>query len=98
MDEEPERPKISENQLAPDLFADGTAGFYLLNGVVHVTLVSVRAAHDSGKQTLPTSLVVAARLALPVAAAQALACTLYDFLKQRGFDPAPKAADQIPVQ
>jgi SRSO17 transposase len=23
MDEEPERPKISENQLAPDLFADG---------------------------------------------------------------------------
>jgi hypothetical protein len=39
----------------------------------------------------PVNRVVAGRIALPVPAAQRLALSLYDFLKQRGLDPACRA-------
>jgi hypothetical protein len=86
------------NPLAPDLFSEGAAGILLLNGNVHITLTSTRPDHSPADHARPAHRVVVGRLILPVQGAQALAAALYDFLKQRGFDPVPTPSDPMAVQ
>jgi hypothetical protein len=70
---------------APDLFVDETAGFFVHNGLLKLTLVSIRANH--GSAPAPINRVVVGRLAMTVPAAQNLSVALYDFLKSRGLLP-----------
>jgi len=85
-----------DNPHAPSLFCDGAAGFFLLNGVISLTLEAARADHSQSPG--PVNRVVVARLSMSIPAAQALALGLYDFLKQRGLDPADLAKAGQSVQ
>jgi hypothetical protein len=71
---------------APDLFADGATGFFLHNGVLRITLETQHFDH-SGTHA-PAIRALAGRIAMPAAAASALAVNLFDFLKKMGIDPA----------
>jgi hypothetical protein len=71
-----------DNPTAPEIFADAAVGFHLLNGMVKITLGSVRASHD----TRPggANRLVIARLVMSVPVAQNLAVRLFEFLKSQG--------------
>ncbi len=87
-------PVLIDNPHAPEVFASACTGFFVENGVVHLTFESMRVNHamDPG----PVNRVVIARLAMSVAGAQGLAAGLYDFLKKQGLDPVPTpSADQL---
>src|SRR5262249_55863382 len=73
---------------APDFFVDETAGFFVHNGLLKLTLVSVRANH--GLSPSPINRVVVGRLTMPIPAAQNLSVALYDFLKSRNLRAAPQ--------
>lgn len=75
-----------DNPMAPDFFADAAIGFHFLNGVVKITLGSVRVNH--GTSPGPSNNVVTGRLVMSVGGAQNLAVGLFDFLKSRGLAPA----------
>jgi hypothetical protein len=57
--------------------------------------VAPRSQSDHERRTAAAAevTVVIGRLIIPIPEAQSLAAGHYDFLKQRGFDPAPKPAD-----
>ena len=74
-----------DNPMAPDVFADEAAGFFIHNGVVKITLLSARVNHATNPG--PINRVVIGRLALSIAAAQSLSVGLFDFLKSRGLGP-----------
>lgn len=76
-----------DNPHAPELFASETVGYFLHDGVIHITFASARVNHVTNPG--PINRVVIGRVALPVSVAQALTLGLYDFLKSRGLDPAP---------
>lgn len=76
-----------DNPHAPEVFASDLAGIWVRNGNVHLTFESARINHE--KTPGPVNRVVIARLVLPISAAQGLAASLYDFLKQQGYDPVP---------
>ncbi|NIJ09090.1 hypothetical protein FHS31_002722 [Sphingomonas vulcanisoli] len=86
----PELPLI-DNSFAPELMVTGVSGMGLLNGVVAVTLESLRCDHS--KTPPPLERLVVARLALPVASAQNLLLSLQHFLGQHGLDPLPLAQE-----
>jgi hypothetical protein len=94
----PPPPRFVDNPLAPDVFAEEAVGFFLLNGNVHITFATPRPNHDPQGAPHPINMVVIGRLIIPVPGAQALAAGLYDFLKQRGFDPAHKPTDPKAIQ
>jgi hypothetical protein len=73
-----------DNPGAPDFFADTAIGFHLLNGVVKITLGSVRVNHETSPG--PSNNIVIGRLVMSVAGAQNLAVGLFDFLKSHGVD------------
>jgi hypothetical protein len=70
-----------DNPLAPDVFADGASGFFMLSGLVRITLESARPNHSTPPGLL--NRVVIARLVLPVPAAEELAKGLLDFLQRQ---------------
>ena len=78
---------------APDIFVDDTAGFFVHNGLLKLTMVSIRADHGSSPS--PINRVVVGRLAMPIPAAQNLSVALYDFLKSRGLLPPSLAASEV---
>jgi hypothetical protein len=89
---------IHDDPFAPILFADVAFGFFLRSGMVTTTFAASHFDHShlpSGVGAPPTPQIVVVRLALPVSGARGLAMGLFDFLKQRGFDPAPKPDDQL---
>lgn len=83
---EPDIPLI-DNMLAPELAVSGVSGMALINGVVTITLESVRCDHS--KSPPPLERQVVGRIATPVAAAQALLLGLHQFLGQHGLNPLP---------
>ena len=88
-------PRVIDNPVAPDLFADSAIGFSLRNGVVSITLSSQRVDHTEAPAAINN--VVIARLVMPVFGAQHLILGLYDFLKTHGLDPIQRPPEQ-PVQ
>ena len=81
-----------DNPHAPDLFVDEAAGFFVHNGLLKLTLVSIRPYHGSSPAVI--NRVVVGRLAMPIPAAQNLSVLLYDFLKSRGLLPPSLAASE----
>ncbi|HYE47373.1 MAG TPA: hypothetical protein VEA44_16530 [Caulobacter sp.] len=75
-----------DNPLAPDIFADEAAGFFVHEGVVRIALSSARIDHVTSPG--PMNRVVVGRVVMSVPAAQRLCLGLYDFLKQQGYDPS----------
>jgi hypothetical protein len=95
-DKNPERGlvKFIDNPHAPEVFADEVAGFLIFNGNLHITFSSPRVDHSSSPN--PVNRVVIGRLVMPVGSAHAFAISVYDFLKQRGFDPSrPPSPEQV---
>ena len=75
--------KFVDNPNAPELYASGATGFFVSNGIISITLESIRADH--GEKPGPMSRVVVGRLTMPAAGAQGLAIGLFDFLEKQGF-------------
>lgn len=75
-----EMPSVSfiDNPLAPDVFADGVAGFFLLHGNLRLTFEAARVNHTSSPG--PISRVVIGRVVLPVSQARELALGILSFL------------------
>jgi len=84
-------PTIYDAQV-PDLFADGTTGFFSFNGIVRITLESVRANHVTSPAVAER--VVVGRLVMPVEAAEKLARALLEFIGERTPGPPPPTSTQ----
>jgi len=82
----PPGPMIIEAPGMPELFADGATGFFLHNGILRIAFDVSR--FDHAHANAPAARVVIGRIAMPAAAASALAVNLFDFLKKMGIDPA----------
>lgn len=74
---------------APEIFASGITGYFILNGNVVITFESARADHSASPG--PVNRVVCARIVLPIGAAQDLALNLHDLLARQGLDPTAAA-------
>lgn len=72
-----------DNPGAPELYASGATGFFVSNGMVTITLESIRADHAD--KPGPLTRVVVGRLVMPAAGAQGLAIGLFDFLEKQGY-------------
>lgn len=70
---------------APDIYAASVAGFFMLNGVVHITLESPRS--DYSKPSTPINRVTVARVVMPHQTACDLIQGLASFLQEQGVDP-----------
>ncbi|HKA77259.1 MAG TPA: nucleoside deaminase [Pseudolabrys sp.] len=78
-----------DNPHAPEVFADGTAGFFNFAGNIRVTLEGLRVNHVSTPG--PVNRVVIARVIMPIDAAEALARGLLDFITQQRTQQNPPA-------
>lgn len=76
---------LTDNMFAPEIAVAGVAGMAVINGVVTITLESVRCDHSKPLPELER--IVVGRLAASVPAAQALMTGLYEFLGQHGLNP-----------
>src|SRR5258708_14259597 len=81
-------PNFIEDTTTPEIFADRAVGFHLLNGVLKVTLGSVR----HGTSAPVAKRVVVGRVVTTVPAARELAITLLKFLKSQGIDVTEASA------
>jgi hypothetical protein len=70
-----------DNPHAPDVFADSATGFFNFNGNIRITFESVRVNHASAPG--PITRVAIGRLVMPLAAAEAMARGLLDFINQQ---------------
>lgn len=75
-----------DNPHAPDVFADGVSGVFLLNGVLRLTFESARVDHSQSPG--PVNRVVIGRLTMPLDAAKNLRDFLNDYLGRLEEDPA----------
>lgn len=64
-----------DNPHAPDIFADGLTGFFLLNGNIRLTFESARVSHAASPG--PVNRVVIGRLVMPVDAAENMAKEIF---------------------
>ena len=87
----PEVPVLVGDPLAPDIFADEAAGFYLLGGNVRVTFSTWRVEHEQTPSAVQR--VVTCRLVMPVGQAEALVKGLGEFLARMR---APPEEDRAP--
>jgi hypothetical protein len=78
-----------DNPHAPDVFADGFAGFFNLSGNIRITFESVRVNHIITPG--PVNRVVIGRLVMPIDAAEALARGLLDFITRQRTQQNPPA-------
>jgi hypothetical protein len=80
-----------DNPLAPEVFADGATGFFILGSNVRITFGSLRCNHATSPG--PVSRVVIGRLTMSLDGAESLARGLLDFIeKQRAQQNAPTQA------
>jgi len=81
-----------DNPHAPEVFADGVAGFFNFAGNIRITLEALRVNHISTPG--PANRVVLARVVMPIDAAEVLAKGLLDFITQQRTqqNPPPQAA------
>lgn len=80
-----------DNPHAPDVFADSASGFFNFNGNIRITFESLRVNHISTPG--PVTRVVIGRLVMPLAAAEAMARAVLDFInKQRTQQNPPDQA------
>ncbi len=70
----------------PDLFADEAIFFDLGNGLVRITLATVRS--ETPRAGARQALVATRRLILPAASAQRFALGLHDYLVKVGLNPS----------
>lgn len=82
---------LTENPLAPDIFAAGVTSFALFNGVLAITLTNPRWNMTENK----FDYVVIGRLVMPIAGAQNLALGLLEYLQRNGLDPTTAANPPI---
>lgn len=78
-------PALVNDPLAPDIFADEAAGFYLAGGNLRITFATWRVGHEETQGT--TSRVAICRLVMPVSQAEAMVKGLSDFLQQMRAPP-----------
>jgi hypothetical protein len=90
MDDKPLQTPTSftEDATTPEIFADLAVGFHILNGVVKVSLGSVR----HGTSAPSAKRVIVGRVVTSVPAAQSLAIGLLKFLRSQGIDVAEAPA------
>lgn len=69
-------PKIINNPLSPDVFADAAIGFFTFNGNMRITLESARS--DYSTSPIEVDRVVIGRLVMPVDSAEAMAKAILD--------------------
>ena len=77
----PGRPSFLDNPHAPDVFADIATGFFNFNGNIRITFESLRVNHITSPG--PVTRVAICRLFMPLAAAEAMAKGLLDFINQQ---------------
>ena len=75
-------PPFVENLQAPELFASLAPFFSIANGVVTITLASLR--WDNAVSPGEQKLVAVARVTMPIAGASGLAIGLHTFLEKSG--------------
>ena len=82
-----ERSKVRfvDNIYAPEHFVEDASGFFLKNGVLHITFEAHKVDHTISPP--PLTRIVAARIAMPIDGAIAMTLSLYDYLKRQGIDP-----------
>jgi hypothetical protein len=85
-----------DNPHAPDVFADGAAGFFNLSGTIRISLEAGRVNHVTSPG--PINRVVIARLVMPIDAAEALAKGLLDFITQQRTAQNPPAQTTAPTK
>lgn len=83
-------PALVDNPFAPEIYANGLAGFANIGGLIAVTLESGRCDHTRAQPLMER--VVVGRIVLPVSTAQALVAALNNFLEQQGLSPSEAIA------
>ena len=96
MSNEPDIRPLTDNPMAPDIFADAATGFFFLNGNIRVTFESARASHITHPG--PINRVVIGRLIMPLDAAETLAKGVLDFIKKMRSDPRAMAQGKPRLQ
>lgn len=74
-------PIFRDDPNAPDLYADGAAGFFVLGGNIKITFESVRVEHSASPG--PVNRVVVGRLVMLLDQAEAFAKGLLAFIERR---------------
>ena len=82
-------PPVLDNVFGPEVFASTAAFFAIGDGVVTITLASLR--FDNSTTPAERKLVVVGRLVMPISGAQGLALGLHDFLEQKGINAVSQA-------
>lgn len=82
---DPAPPPLIDNPFSPEIMTNGISGLSVINGIVTITLESVRCDHSKSSPDLER--VVVGRVAASIPAAQALMTSLYHFLGQHGLNP-----------
>ena len=80
-----------DNPHAPDVFADGVTGVFNFNGNIRITFEALRVNHATAPG--PLTRVAIGRLVMPLAAAEAMAKGLLDFINQQRTQQNPP--DQV---
>ena len=94
----PETPAIPliDNPLAPDIFADGLSGFFVVGNTLRITLETVRANY--AKTGAPPVRVVVGRLMMPIDRAEDLAKSILNLVAQhkaQASTPAPQGTPTV---
>jgi hypothetical protein len=89
-------PPLVENVFAPEIFISEASFFSITSSNATITFTSHR--WDNGTQPPLLKRIVVGRVVMPIAAAQALAVSLYDYLAKAGHDPAQRPTDPTQVQ
>lgn len=82
---EPDHIPLVDNLFAPEILAMGISGLSVMNGIVTLTLESLRCDHS--KSNVSMERLVVGRLSLPIPAAQTLLTGLHQFLGHHGLNP-----------
>jgi len=87
---------LIEDPSAPDIYADGVAGWFLLNGNLRITLVSTRVNHISNPG--PASHAVVGRLIMSEVQAEIMARGIIDFIEKQRATQSPSSQSSFTVQ
>lgn len=93
---QPATPPLIDNLFAPDIFTSGFSGFAHLNGVIVLTMESVR--FDHSQEAASFERVVVGRVTMGVSVAQGLVAALNLFLEQQGLSPSRALAGDATFQ
>jgi hypothetical protein len=85
-----------DNPHAPDVFADGTTGFFVAGGNIRITFESLRVSHTASPG--PVNRVVIGRLVMPLEQAENLAKGLLNMIEKHRSQPEPSAQSTPTLQ